>query len=1227
MYGLHRIIQIDGFIPGIRTVIELDGHSIINGTNGAGKSSTLKLLSFFYGGDPSQLDSHAAGRDPFTQFYLPRQTSLLVFEYARESGLCCAVAYRHKSGTKHVYRFLEGGFSEERFSRKGSTGKTVYCKGHELKMHWRELDLSCSQQIEIVTNYRAIIQNDSALINRLSDSKTLRRLAGSYCLGSRKTHMRYIDRICAAIISRSGNMERMKDMLADIMAEDGVIFPQTPIHPADESLAKEISSLKAFEREVPRMKSVLSRHYGRLDIEARLSAYGGQVKQANLDLAADDQRTNDRLSKVSERLADLQLGWDSEYGVINKALIDAENKVESCEGKIDRLDRQYDDYENADMEKKVFEFNNLGRFMDDAEQTKQRYKLLSEEVKEEDSAQSHKLNAEYQRFERTRSEIQLQLDAAKEKAGTKSLEHTSSREALLKREATEVEVARSNASPDKELLIEAKARAQATADNGGPTKEEQLSLAIILERIDTIEIEEAEALKVSQEKITEHEKALNRRSVAQEEFESKTKNYHAKQARRDELHKIAFAEDGTWLKRLREKDASWENRLGKLINPDLLHRKDLYAEYAEGELDTIFGWSINLDAIATPQHAETEAQLRSEFSVQEDAVRCAKEDVDQQEIDCKKANMKFKEAELLANEARLSLDKKGEQKELARKSYRAKEKDINNAIFERRTTAKKEVINLEEKVLSFDKELSNRILDIKERHREAMDELLGAFSLESSRIVKKIERLSSDLSGNIDNFNDRKKQIKKDFEQACSDKGIDSKTIEGANKSADNAQKKVQSIRDSASLVNAYIEWLGAEWEKRDSLISKLGDLKALMEQAGNKKKDQERLYIGRKEELNDEKSKELSYLTMLNEKKEQLNIIRPRFLFYMDNSEAIAPSMPFELLIQEVQSLLDSNEKMKNQLIEDVQWIDSKIMGFDETQVGQAWLRAKDNLRQKLNYDDPYDRNFLINLPQALEVFLDEEIKNIQAARIESLRGVGKGLTDFFEHLDAIHKRIREQSRKITSVMAESMKIDALSSMGISLTSKIDSLDYWRSLQDFSKSWQQWRESGEYGLPEQELLDGMSALIGTLKGIKSGNHLRNYFDLHIRMVENGNERIIKNDYQLENSTSDGLKYLALCVIFVAISRLLCPDKNVLLHWPIDELGILHGDNIARLFNMLNDGGIVMVGGFPSEDPVMLRHFKHRQVIDFKTGVRIMDIPKSTLRERALARRNLELIK
>ena len=55
MYGLRKIIQIDGVVSGKRTVIELDGHSIPKGTNSAGKHSMLKLLSFFEADNPLNL--------------------------------------------------------------------------------------------------------------------------------------------------------------------------------------------------------------------------------------------------------------------------------------------------------------------------------------------------------------------------------------------------------------------------------------------------------------------------------------------------------------------------------------------------------------------------------------------------------------------------------------------------------------------------------------------------------------------------------------------------------------------------------------------------------------------------------------------------------------------------------------------------------------------------------------------------------------------------------------------------------------------------------------------------------------------------------------------------------------------------------------------------------------------------------------------------------------------
>ncbi|MCU7837035.1 MAG: ATP-binding protein [gamma proteobacterium symbiont of Taylorina sp.] len=94
-YGLQRIILIDSFIPHISTYIDVDKHACMNGTNGGGKTTSLKLIPFFYGAEPSQLNPKVENKENFLDFYLPRTTSLIIFEYLREGGLNCAVAYRH----------------------------------------------------------------------------------------------------------------------------------------------------------------------------------------------------------------------------------------------------------------------------------------------------------------------------------------------------------------------------------------------------------------------------------------------------------------------------------------------------------------------------------------------------------------------------------------------------------------------------------------------------------------------------------------------------------------------------------------------------------------------------------------------------------------------------------------------------------------------------------------------------------------------------------------------------------------------------------------------------------------------------------------------------------------------------------------------------------------------------------------------------------------------------
>ncbi|MES9900569.1 MAG: ATP-binding protein [Sedimenticola sp.] len=259
MHGLMRVVLIDSFITGKRVFVDTDGHTTVNGRNGSGKTSFLKLLSIFYGAEPRQVENKAGGKDSFVDWYLPRSTSLIIYEYERVDGLCCLVLYRHPTaGTaKPAYRFMKGAFTPERFSVLDSTGAPVFCRGRELRAHWQSQALTFSRQIEIVTDFRAIIQNDTVLLRRSTMAAESKRLARDYSLGDGCGTMQHIEKVCTAIQNQHSNLERMKDMLADIMFREGVVIPEPPRHPENFGIANRVRWLTSFDKELPGIRTTL----------------------------------------------------------------------------------------------------------------------------------------------------------------------------------------------------------------------------------------------------------------------------------------------------------------------------------------------------------------------------------------------------------------------------------------------------------------------------------------------------------------------------------------------------------------------------------------------------------------------------------------------------------------------------------------------------------------------------------------------------------------------------------------------------------------------------------------------------------------------------------------------------------------------------------------------------------------------------------------------------------
>ena len=73
--GLKRIVLINSYIKSennTNNVFEFDfnTHSQVNGANGSGKTSLLKLIPFFYGSDPGKITSLSNVKKSFSGYYL-----------------------------------------------------------------------------------------------------------------------------------------------------------------------------------------------------------------------------------------------------------------------------------------------------------------------------------------------------------------------------------------------------------------------------------------------------------------------------------------------------------------------------------------------------------------------------------------------------------------------------------------------------------------------------------------------------------------------------------------------------------------------------------------------------------------------------------------------------------------------------------------------------------------------------------------------------------------------------------------------------------------------------------------------------------------------------------------------------------------------------------------------------------------------------------------------------
>lgn len=1215
--GLQQIILLDGHIQNVMTRLDVSDHATLIGTNGAGKTTLLKLLPLFYGIAPGALESRASGKKNFLDWYLPRPSSAIVFEYRREDSLCCAVVYRHPSGTKPAYRFLRAPFSEAAFSRsqpgQGLGFGREYLLGKELGRHWRAMELECSTQIEVVTDYRAVIQRDRSLLGQSGKARELRGLASRYGLGSSRTHMQHVEKVVHALVGRQGNMEKIKLMLAAIMRDEGVNVPRLPAHQSNERAIGDITGLRQLKRELPKLRQTLTANSELLTLEMALLGIGAGLQKhredGNETITNQEAQRRELLAKAEQQASDWQVQRDELNGKLSAHKAD----VTVHDDSIAALDKQRDAWEAQDMESWSERLRTLPALEENLSDANGRYQGLlgqrdemEREFEQRRSRIKDSLNRELQRIAARRNEVQLQRTELSERFRTRG-------ETLLAKYRVQAETLAQRQADSRETLLEQRAVRQTELKSSGYSAVETERLQERQQEIDVAD-QRLQSLRETRQQAAEEQRALQQQLDIERAAEDRARGqYQAKRAAFDAMERLCYPPEKTLLSVLRQQYPGWVSNIGKVIDPQLLQRTDLapLPPLAEDEAASFYGLGLALERIDTPAFAGTEDQLQAQLqaaAADKDNARIQSEQAAQQlqrqheQVETADTALSVAEHQQHAEERRL---------QAARDALQALKAECNEALAERKLQAKQRLDEVEQQLERLKAEAGQEREQLSERERQAQMDIKAELANENSILDERDAGITEQEGECKTGGKSKLKQVNDDLVAALKDDGVDEKFLAKVRRDVESAKQAVADLRSRRERIAEYAGWRERQWPRRAGLFRQLEEAQQLLESAESELRRGESRFKAQRQALQEEQGQLEQALRRNREQLEALAAVSKRMATFdaltlklsKSYSIAAAPARAdgVDALRHEAEAALQERDGLLRQLQNGVNAAEG-IISRSGGGIAGAWLTHRTELAQQTGMDAD-DGDFWRFLPRVLAALVDEAIPTAERALVDTLLAIGGQVNHFYIGLAAVKGKIDEESRRISRSIEQTLCVTQLQDIRVRLSSKVETLEYWPDLARFHALWREWQAGGSRDLPPENCTDSLDSVLKALRGSRITGEVESLFDLEITLTENGRRATVRNDRDLQEVSSTGLSFLALCSIFIGLTRLLCVDRQVAIHWPLDELGTLAPENVTLLFKMLSDNGIVILGGFPSNDLDLLKHFSHRYTIDRQRGL------------------------
>ncbi len=1205
MYGLNKIILLNSFITNRLSSVDCPGNTNHSGDNGTGKTSLLKLIPFFWGAEPFSLSTRVADKQSFLDWYLPHSSSFIIFEYCKEDGNYFVLIYRHPSDKGPAYRFVKGIFDAS-ILRVGSSEKDIV-KAMPVSELIKKLlvnDFDVSNQINTVNRYRAIIQHDRQLLKELDSKGALKRMAVRYSVVGQKGYMRHMEKMTSAVLKRTKLFDSLKIMLGSILEEQAVAIPKPPAHSKNSLIREDLACLRGFTTNRANFIEVINDYYERVSLKTKISRMGRSLVIEHEKKIKSQDKFNQDIDALDQELREFEISHEEKFRIINKNKIEHENTRDDAKKRIDRLYKEREEWNKKDIDIKVSEYALLENLEYSEEQARLNLKAMQEGVEDLQHEYEKSLQNEKTRHATSCTLFEKQLNENNNKKRTLENLYFKSKENISAENNNNILRIENEYKHIIESLISNSSKERTKANTIGITDEEELSLNALESKLD-----EYDALIFAKEnKLIE---VKNKCVQARSEYKKSLLIIENKDVKINDLSLYLAAKEkqlnpeaGTFHEALKNKDKNWINNIGKIVNIDVLNNNNLSPRKID-ESNSLYGWEIDLNKINLPLHAQTEDQIKQD--IKDTDIKLAQEIINIEKAENNGLYLKsiFDILEKEKNEIvrDIELDKNVKINLISQKNIL--KIDINENRQKKRNEAQFLANEIDEEIVRTRLNVESKKYDMEVIYDELCDE-------EKIKFDRDMDILTGEERNTIKNKeleNNSHEELKNEFKdiylKACKNNGYDSDAIEKSNKTYNKCIKKVKKVKSWNNDIEQYKYWLENELTTKSKYTNIYQEGESKVREALAQANALEGAAQKKRKFISSEKNKIKSIIIKIVNDITEINLTLERIGGFSKSAEPI--DLPMFSLIAESISCIDRELELRNSISKGVRQAQNIINSFPHSDLRSAWDQLVSDRAVSCGMDSS-DARVYEHLPLDLEHLVENHIPQLRRATLEKIKAIGHQIYNFYSGLLKIKQSIHSLADQVSQAIAHKQIIHNLEDINFNLLPTIENLEYWQELREFHEHWEKWETNDE--LPSEGLELSLGDALEKLRAAKITDRLDSYFTLTISLRENGTKILIHDDNDLNEASSNGLSYLAICIIFRGLTRFLCVDNNIKIHWPIDELATLSPQNITKLIKMLNESGIYLFSGFPSTDQHLLQHFETKNTIDYKSGIKKIRVIK-----------------